>query len=267
MAFGRATGPKSLILYFSVNPQLPPDVKYLEVRVDSFRRSDDARLNARIFSAKSGDQDDLIQAFAKPDGREIRLEVCFGRQGGRLGNPGTYSGSVTLTDLRLASDVSVPVTVTLQYTHGAVLLWLILLVAVPGTWLLWLTKRPDTNSDESALNWDWLTWLKTVGGVIATATGTVAAFSVYVATYLKDPTWGTSPYQLIGLYGAMFSAFVATSGIAHASAQRIQFQPTHDTTRDAKTGQGETDTSSQKLDSLSQPADSTVTAHPPDRAS
>jgi hypothetical protein len=223
LAFGRSTQPKDLILYFSVVPPLPPNVRHIAVRVDEFRRSDDATLNARTIAATSTPQDNDIQAAATPDGREIRLDICFGRQGNRLGNPGTYNGSVTLTDLRLASEVSVPVTVTMQYVHGTMLLWLVLLAVIPGAWLLWVTKRdlPDDGKAPPVTS-QLFRWMWSVGGLIAVVTGCVAAFSVYVATYLKDPTWGSAPYQAISLYGAMFSAFIATAGIAHAGARHIE---------------------------------------------
>lgn len=222
VAFGRSTRPKSLVVYLALSKPLPADSRQLVVRVDPFRRSDDARLNGRAHGIDAQPDDNAIQAAASPDGRELRLEVCFGRQGNRLGNPGTYNGTVTLTDFRLASEVPIPITVTMQYIHGTVLFWLVFAAVVPGTWLLWVTKREINDSNRGAFNKEWLSWILSVGGIVATVTGTVAAFSVYAATYLKDPTWGSSALQLISLYGAMFSAFVATSGIAHAGAQRFQ---------------------------------------------
>jgi hypothetical protein len=221
LAFGRTTQAKHLILYLTLTKALPAGTKNLQVRVDPFRRNDDARLSSSFDSAGPSPTTDDIQATATPSGRELRLDVCFGRQGNHLGNPGTYTGSVAITDPRLASEVSVPMTVTMQYIHGTILLWLVFFALVPGTWLLWITNRKKAD-DAPVLSRDWWDWFKTTSGLIAAVTGTVAAVSVYIATYLKDPTWGSSPYQAITLYGAMFSAFVATSGIAHAGTARTE---------------------------------------------
>jgi hypothetical protein len=211
VSFGRSTSTKDLVLLFSLDATFPRDVKQLGVRIDTFRRGDDARLNAED-----------ITATAAPDGRVLKLHVCFGRMGNKLGSPGTYNGSVTIADPMLASDVTIPVTVTMQYIHGAALLWLLFFVVLPASWLLWITKRERTSDYDSALSWDWLEWLLSVTGVIAIVTGAVAAISVYVATYLKDPTWGSGAFQATALYGAMFSAFIATAGITHAGAERFQ---------------------------------------------
>jgi hypothetical protein len=222
--FGRAQSAKDLVLYFDVNGDLPK-AHQLAVRVDPFRRDDDARLHQKVSNPTATDDD--VAASALVRGREVEALVCFGREGDELGDPGLYAGSITLTDPRLSSEVTVPVTVTLQYVHGVILLWLLLPVVVPGVWLLWVTKTAATNRHYAFDGRSMFSWLRTVGGVVSVTTGVVAAFSVYVGTYLLDDTWGSGPYQVLSLYGAMFSAFVATAGIAHAGAQAIGASPNH----------------------------------------
>jgi hypothetical protein len=174
-------------------------------------RSDDASLRPKD-----------IAAYARADGQILILRVCFYRNGiqnTNIGDPGLYSGSVTLDDSRLIAPVTVPITVTMQYTNGVFLLWLYVLAIIPGAWCLWVI-REKRDGDQRAFSLDFLKWVFEVNGIVAIVSGSVAAFAVYVAVYLRDPTWGSSALQPVTLYGAMFSAFVTTSGLASLTGNK-----------------------------------------------
>jgi hypothetical protein len=202
--FGRGIKAKNLVLFLDVTGT-SKGTPLLHVRTNVFRRDDDARLDPVRIVPRAA----LI-------GRTAQLSVCFGRKDNRLGDPGTYRGSITLDDSRMGNEVTVPITVTMQYIHGVILWWLFLPVIIPGSWALWVlhTKR---NPADDALVPGFVRWLFTVGGVVSVVTGSVAAVGVYIGTYLRDPTWGSSALQVPTLFGAMFSAFVTTAGITQLS--------------------------------------------------
>lgn len=222
IAFGRSTVTKDLPLKFALSSTVPPNTTAvppdataiplntkLDVAPDTFRRSDDARL----------DLCKITTTATVTSAQVVTLDIVFDRTGDRLGQPGTYSGSVTVNDQRLAGPVTVPVTLTMQYTHPGKVLWLLVFVVIPGSWLVWVTKT-SRGAMQFALSPAWAEWVFTVGGLLTIATGTAAAVSVYVATYLKDPSWGTGVLQTLTLFGAMFSAFVAAAGVSHRYSTR-----------------------------------------------
>jgi hypothetical protein len=215
VAFGRSTSTKHLVLLLTLTSKVR-GLTSLQARPDPFLRSDDAPLNQ---------QDIFITSTV--EGTNALVDVCFDRSGDELGGPGTYIGSVTLTDPHLAAQVTIPMTATMQYVHGGFLLWLVAAAIIPGAWLLWISKTSPSDRPTFFVGWAWFDWMLEPAGLIAVVTGSVAAFSVYVATYLKNPTWGASAYQSIALYGAMFSAFIATSHIAYAGSSHAR--GSHDT--------------------------------------
>jgi hypothetical protein len=134
--FGRTKLAKTLDLHLDLSAT-PAGPSHLTVRADAFRRADDARLSS-----------ERIVPTATIIGRTVRLSVCFGRKDDRLGDPGMYDGSVTIYDARLGNEISVPITVSMQYIHGVVLLWLFGVVVLPGAWVLWVlrTKREQSGA-------------------------------------------------------------------------------------------------------------------------
>jgi hypothetical protein len=207
--FGRALVSRTLILDLSLSG-VPRGGLAFRVTQNQFLRSDDASLNP-----------DDIDVNATRVGKVLVLSVCFDRnvKNHPLGDPGSYSGSVTVDDSRLSSPVIVPLTVTLQYANWAFLLWLYFAAAIPGIWCVWVL-RSARNGREKALSRHFFTWAGTVSGLVALVAGGIAAFAVYTALYLRDPTWGYSGLQPVTLYGAMFSAFVTTSGLASLTSQK-----------------------------------------------
>jgi hypothetical protein len=200
--FARSISVKTVRASLDVTGTVAATKTPLFTRVGTFRRTDDGRLNERN-----------IIASAVITGRTALLTVCFGRQDNRLGDPGVYNGTITIDDARLSGAVTIPFTVTMQYPHPGAVLWLIVAVLLPGIWVLWVvhTRRAP---DKSAIALrEFLRWLGSTEGVVSTVTGGIAAIGVFTATYLRDPTWGSSSLQSITLFGAMFTAFVTTAGI------------------------------------------------------
>lgn len=202
VAFGRSVSAKVVTVYLDLTGSVATPGTALLTRIDTFRRPDDGQLRS-----------DLIVPKAVVTGRTVILTVCFGRVHDHLGDPGTYSGSITIDDPRLTTAVTVPFTVTMQYLHESVLLWLLLLAMVPGTWVLWVVHTSRKPAQRAVDAPEMGRWLISVEGVVSVAAGGVAATSVFIGTYLRDPTWGSSALQPITLYGAMFSAFVTTAAL------------------------------------------------------
>jgi hypothetical protein len=208
--FGRSVTSRATTVYLDLS-SAPGGSKYFHVRINQFLRSDDAVLRRAD-----------ITATAERDETTLLLNVCFSRSGHRnsdLGDPGSYSGSVTIDDSRISSPVAVPLTVTMQYPNGLFLIWLYVAAIAPGAWCLWVI-RAKRNGSGGALSWDFLEWAKSINGVVAIVAGGVSAFAVYTAVYLRDPTWGSSALEPLTLYGAMFSAFVTTSGLASLTGEK-----------------------------------------------
>jgi hypothetical protein len=208
--FGRSLTSRTLTVDLSLSTA-PKGSTFFQVRTNPFVRADDASLSPQY-----------IFTNAQRYGETLILNVCFERNTPgvtNLGNPGSYAGSVTLDDSRLNAPVTVPITVTMQYTNGVFLLWLYFAAIIPGAWCVWVLRSKRDGTD-SALSLDFLKWARTVNGLVAVIAGCIAAFAVYTAVYLRDPTWGSSALQPLTLYGGMFSAFVTTSGLASLTGQK-----------------------------------------------
>jgi hypothetical protein len=208
--FGRSLISKILTIDLSLST-VPKGSAFFQIRTNPFLRADDATLTPQYIFSR-----------AWRDGETLILSVCLERNTpgpAILGAPGSYEGSVTIDDSRLSAPVTVPITVTMQYTNGVFLLWLFFAAVIPGAWCVWVlrTKREGT---ARALSLDFLKWFGTVNGLVAVVAGGVAAFAVYTAVYLRDPTWGSSALQPLTLYGGMFSAFVTTSGLASLTGHK-----------------------------------------------
>jgi hypothetical protein len=207
--FGRSIAAKELKMYLDLGG-LASGQRYFSVHANQFVRADGAILNKSF-----------IAADAESDGNLLILNLCFIRERNHtsIGDPGMYTGTVTLDDSRLRSSVTVPVTVTMQYVHGSLLFSIFfLLTLIPGTWCLWVVKTNRKGAD-NALSKSFFSWPFTVQGIVAVVVAGIAAIGVYIATYLRDPTWGSSVLQPLSLYGGMFTAFVTTGGIAQLAGK------------------------------------------------
>jgi hypothetical protein len=206
--FGRALTVRTLTVDLSLSPA-PSTGTSFKVHANQFLRADGASLNLSD-----------VTPTAVSDGQNLILTVCFARdKTAPLGDPGSYTGSVTIDDSKLKAPVTIPITVTMQYSNGVFLLWLVLAAIVSGAWCVWVL-RSNRDGSTGAFTRDFFSWAKTVNGLVALVAGSVAAFAVYNAVYLRDPTWGYSGLQPLTLYGGMFSAYVTTSGLASLTGRK-----------------------------------------------
>lgn len=180
----------------------------------------------------------VVNPFVRPDGTPLRtdgetpllsaqvtshrdvvtVELCVDRDGEAIGHPGTYSGSVSVVDSRVART-DVPFVLQLAYPNPF-LLGLVMLVAVAAattySWLL----HARTDAERRISVEQFRRWLATRTGVLAVASGSVAAYVAFAATYLQNSTWGTTLAQLSAIIGAVFSAFVTAAATILAGSGR-----------------------------------------------
>ncbi|NUR06810.1 MAG: hypothetical protein HOQ22_08360 [Nocardioidaceae bacterium] len=167
-----------------------------------FRRSDGANLNP-----------DDVRARARVVGDRVRVTLCVDRrQADALGGPGSYSGTVSIIDPRVAR-VDLPLVVDASDPNWARALALVVLAMIAGSWVTWVVKeqKPDATRFNPK---EWASWSVTAIGIISVVAGAAAAVAIYQASYLSDPTWGVSVSESIALLTAAFVAFMgATTGL------------------------------------------------------
>jgi hypothetical protein len=206
LAFNRAVTTKTLVIQYAITGTIDEDLKYpnLAHTQQSFLRSDEAALPSN-----------RIKVAAWYQNGRVLLSLCVDRSGGKLADPGTYQGTVSIVDQRVGR-VDVPVTVTLSYPSWQMVLELLVLASIAGTWYVWVLrqKKPGT----LAFGWDFLSYCISMLGVLSIAAGVVAALGVYSATYLSSIDWGSAATQPLTLLGAMFSAFLAGASSVHIGA-------------------------------------------------
>lgn len=148
----------------------------------------------------------------------VLLTVRFDRRNARLGDPGSYTGTISIVDPRV-SRVDQQFTVQLAYPWWqfvAAQLVAMLVLAVLYLWLL----RGSFGSGELGLG-DLEQWLFSRNAVLSIGVGVGAAVSVWTATYFGNPSWDASFPAVTALLGASFSAFVAAStAVTLAGTQR-----------------------------------------------
>jgi hypothetical protein len=171
----------------------------LETNVGQFiERSATRELDERWISA--------VATVQQPN--RVLLTVRFDRRNARLGDPGTYTGTVSIVDPRV-SRVDQQFTVQLAYPWWqfvAAQLVAMLVFAVLYLWLL----RGSFGSGELGLE-GLERWLASRNAVLSISIGIGAAVSVWTATYFGNPAWDASFPATTVLLGASFSAFVAAS--------------------------------------------------------
>ena len=206
LAFNRAAATKTLVIQYGITGAIAGDLRYpnLAVSQQSFLRSDEAALPAN-----------RIKVAAWYQNGRVLLNLCVDRSGGQLADPGTYQGTVSIVDQRVGR-VDVPVTVTLSYPSWQLVLELLVLASIGGTWYIWVLrqKKPGT----LAFGWDFLSYCTSMLGVLSITAGVIAALGVYSATYLSSTDWGSAATQPLTLVGAMFSAFLAGASSVHIGA-------------------------------------------------
>lgn len=213
IVFRRDLNPQRRELEYGVDDpsSLLTDATCLEVQVDQFLRdSGDAELNPSKITATGG-----------LDGKLLRVDIKFDRTADSLGQAGSYAGVISVVDPRV-QRVDIPMTVTMSYPTWQFPLALFVVLLLPAIIYLWLLKgsfQGATGSKVSARNA--AGYVISRNGLLAVATGSVAAFGSFTALYLTSPTWDADPIRYIALSTSMFAAFVAAAtGVAAAGVDK-----------------------------------------------
>lgn len=194
----------------------------LEVRLNPFAREDGATL---LQSDRSGPGDavPLMTAHAFSRRGTVVVELCVDRDGVALGHPGRYEGSVTVVDPRVTST-DVPFVVTMAYPNAALVgLLTVVAVAVAAVYS-WGVHHAETirNDTRTSISFrPFFNWLGSWSGLLTVASGSVAAYVAYSATYLSNAVWGTSVTQFTAIVGAVFTAFVTAASTIIAGTRGI----------------------------------------------
>ena len=211
IAFGRDLNTQVREFEFGVvDPSnLLSGAKCLRVQVNPFLR-DGATQSAQLDRSR-------IQASAVISSQQALVTVAIPRTDAAFGPSGSYTGTFSLIDPRI-ERVDIPLTITLSYPVWRlpfVVLWLVLPVAVGYLWLLRGSFHGLRNQQLSLKNFE--DYVFSRNGILAIAAGTTSAALVFSAIYLRSTTWGTDFVDAIGLFGSMFTAFVASSAPVTAS--------------------------------------------------
>jgi hypothetical protein len=206
LAFNRALTTKTLIVQYGISGTIYEYLKhpYLRVITQGFLRNDQAVLPPG-----------RIQAAAQYQDGRVLLSLCVDRSGGKLADPGTYQGTVSIVDQRVGR-VDVPITVTLAYPSWQLVLELLVLASIGGTWYIWVLQQKKPLA--LPFGAEFLRYCISMIGVLSIAAGVIAALGVYSATYLSSVDWGSSATQPLALLGAMFGAFLAGASSVHIGA-------------------------------------------------
>jgi hypothetical protein len=211
IAFGRDLSIQVRDFEFDVvdTSHLLESAQCLRVRVSSFLR-DGTTESAQLDRSR-------IQASATISGQQALVTVTIPRTDAAFGPSGSYTGTFSLIDPRI-ERVDIPLTITLSYPVWRlpfVVLWLVLPVAVGYLWLLRGSFHGRKNQPLSPKAFE--DYVFSRNGILAIAAGTTSAALVFSAIYLRSATWGTDFVDAIGLFGSMFTAFVASSAPVTAS--------------------------------------------------
>jgi hypothetical protein len=156
--------------------------------------------------------------------KEITLTICIDPAEARP-DAGTYVGSIKLRNPAI-EDLAVPVTVRVQnLAYPAIAIWFGLITVIAGTFFVWASGKREKDQhiwrepgEESVVR-QIVKWaFRNYAGVGA---GAIAAITVFVAKYWRDPAWGAkAPEDWFALLGALFTAYTATLTTAAAVGLR-----------------------------------------------
>ena len=159
-----------------------------------------------------------ISAWAEVKNQSrVLLHVCFTRDGS-LGSPGTYVGTISIIDSRVAR-VDVPFNVSLNYPvwQFVVALWVLMLL--PASIYVWLLLGSFTDTRLTIASFR--EWIYSRNAIIALGTGATVSFGFILATYFKAEAWGSDVTEATALFGGAFAGFVATaSGVTSAGQDK-----------------------------------------------
>lgn len=161
----------------------------------------------------------VVVTVARRTKTGLELNLCIDpRKAGGIA-PGTYTGTVQVTDQRLRGR-DVPVNVTRQTTSMSLLGWLgVPLTAILGLLGIWLTERRAAGKSslgKSAGRAFWK-WVK-VNGALGLAGAGAAAYGIWFSQGLKDLSFGDSGTDFVTLLGTMVGAAYGANGLLSRGA-------------------------------------------------
>jgi hypothetical protein len=206
LPFDRGQVAKTLTIRYNIDGTIPRAQQFPNLKVDQldFLRYDDSALPTS-----------RVKVAAWYQSGHVILKVCVNRSGSKLADPGVYQSTVSIVDPRV-TPIDTQVTAALNYPDWTRILDLLALAALAGTWYIWILRQKTEG--EHAISLGFFKWCGSMIGVLSIAAGTIAAFTIYNATYLRSDSWGSSMQQPIALLGAMFTAFVAGAATVHIGA-------------------------------------------------
>jgi hypothetical protein len=142
----------------------------------------------------------------------VTLLVCVDPSVAESGvAPGSYQGSVQITDPRLRGQ-DIPLVLTKQSDHTAVVGLMSMIVAIAlgliGSRLVHLQNRRDASPSES-----FVTWAKQPGPIIGVALAIAATFAILQTDAIAKTTFGATIWDYFLLVGTMTTAaFTAITG-------------------------------------------------------
>lgn len=206
IAFGRDLGSQERLFEFAVTDPsgLLKNAHCLHAQVNPFLRIGQVE-TAQLDQSR-------IDAVAGIMGQQTLLTVTMHRDDATFAPSGAYTGTISIVDPRI-ERVDVPIAVSLAYPVwrlALVVLLLVLPLAIGYLWLLRGSFRGGTNGGPVGLH-EFDEYAFSRNGILAIGAGTASAVIVFSATYSSSPSWGGDFPDAIGLFGAMFAAFVATA--------------------------------------------------------
>lgn len=178
----------------------------LQLDVSQFTRADGATLDHNLVKAS---------ATRIADDR-VRVSLCVDRRdASKLGDPGTYRGTVSIIDPRVART-DLPVQIEAADPRWTFPLFLVLLSVVAATWVTWMVKEQKADSARFRPS-EWFIWSGTAIGIISIVAGAAAAAGVYQARYLSSSTWGSAVSDYVALLTAGFVAFMGVTTSLHVA--------------------------------------------------
>ncbi|MQA94922.1 MAG: hypothetical protein GEV11_09830 [Streptosporangiales bacterium] len=181
----------------------------LEVFVGQFLRED----SARELRAEN------IAAAARVRGGQVLLDVCFDRTDPGFGEPGTYLGTVSIVDPRVART-DITFNVTMAYPYWQFVLAVLVVMLLPATMYVWFLRGSFISHHDMSLS-DMQSWLFSRTTLMSLGAGFAASFGLFSATYVRSGDWGADYTAATALFGGTFSAFVAAAtAVTAAGADR-----------------------------------------------
>jgi hypothetical protein len=149
----------------------------------------------------------------------VVLDVCFNRTDPEFGQPGSYTGVVTISDPRV-TITDVTYSVTMSYPWWQLVAAVLLAMFPPAILYVWFLRGSFTSHTGLKLG-NFQEWIFSRVGLMAIGAGVAAAVGIFSATYAGAEEWGSNYTAATALFGATFSAFVAAAtGVTAAGTDR-----------------------------------------------